>query len=259
MAAESTDELNVEEFFHYANFDMERWKMSQQLSPVGRVFGPGTPYQKVEMIDFILREMESELANVIWSEQQRCEERLDPITKLASHLRVGDAIVTFNYDTLVETALTQLGIAWHHGLDDMKSDPYRVVVLKMHGSIDWLLMPRSKGNSSKHLLLFSKQDANVEYGHEPPPEEGEYHWELWRVRDRDNLATEIEKQTGLSYFPIRPGIAGLGAYKPLGNLPGSEMVWQRAGGALREADEVYVIGFSLSPFDAMAGLLLPRR
>ncbi len=256
LTTEPANSLNVEELFHYAVFDMERWKMKQHLAHVERGAGPCTPYGQAEMIDCVLREMESELPNVIWREQQRCESKSESITKLARHLRLGDAIVTFNYDTLIETALSQLGIPWHHGLNDMNSDPLRVVVLKMHGSVDWLVIQRSKGNPSSHILLFSKLDLNARPGHEPPLEESEYHSELWRVRDRNNLSVEIEKQTGLSRISIFPGIAGLGAYKPLGNLPGSGMVWQRAENALWQADEIYVIGFSMSPFDAMSRLLV---
>ncbi|MHC4626611.1 MAG: hypothetical protein ACYTDV_06490, partial [Planctomycetota bacterium] len=50
------------------------------------------------------------------------------------------------------------------------------------------------------------------------------------------------------------GIAGLGRYKPLDRIPGSGQVWHNAGRALYQADEIYIIGFSLSPFDTMARL-----
>ena len=35
--------LNIEEVFHYAHFDVEVFRLKQQLSPIGRYDGPGTP------------------------------------------------------------------------------------------------------------------------------------------------------------------------------------------------------------------------
>jgi len=51
-----------------------------------------------------------------------------------------------------------------------------------------------------------------------------------------------------------PAIAGLGSYKLLENLPGLGWVWRNAMRSIAQAEEIYVIGFSLSPFDTMARL-----
>ncbi len=64
---------------------------------------------------------------------------------------------------------------------------------------------------------------------------------------KDRFAQKSSKKYGI-------GIAGLGRYKPLDAIPGSGQVWHNAWRSLYEADEVYVIGFSLSPFDTMARL-----
>ena len=71
----------------------------------------------------------------------------------------------------------------------------------------------------------------------------------------DKLASRIKNrilQMSNKQFGI--GIAGLGRYKPLDAIPGSGRVWHNAGRALYRTDEIYVIGFSLSPFDTMARL-----
>jgi hypothetical protein len=47
------------------------------------------------------------------------------------------------------------------------------------------------------------------------------------------------------------GIAGLGQYKPLHKVLGSGQTWAKAFKALTEAEEIYVIGFSMSPYDTM--------
>lgn len=71
----------------------------------------------------------------------------------------------------------------------------------------------------------------------------------------DKLANRIKNralQMSNKWYGI--GIAGLGRYKPLDEIPGSGRVWDNAGRVLYKADEIYVIGFSLSPFDTMARL-----
>ena len=42
--------LNIEEVFHYAHFDMEVHRLRQHLSPVRRGDGPGTPWNMAESI-----------------------------------------------------------------------------------------------------------------------------------------------------------------------------------------------------------------
>jgi len=67
--------------------------------------------------------------------------------EFARRLEVDDVVITFNYDTLVERALEHLGKPYrlfHHRFDRVTNDTgysstdrNEVVVLKMHGSIDW--------------------------------------------------------------------------------------------------------------------------
>jgi hypothetical protein len=52
--------------------------------------------------------------------------------RLAKLLRPGDAVVTFNWDLLVEKALTEIALDWNY---ELKND--KVALLKPHGSIDW--------------------------------------------------------------------------------------------------------------------------
>lgn len=77
---------------------------------------------------------------------------LDPIpelyTEFAKRLEAGDYVITFNYDTILEQALDAVGKPYRlfstrfeevHELGGGTVDIYRdeVVILKMHGSIDW--------------------------------------------------------------------------------------------------------------------------
>ena len=65
--------------------------------------------------------------------------------QFAKRLRPGDVIITFNYDTLLETALDQAGKTYRHylysqtgeGWEESAAAATDVIILKMHGSIDW--------------------------------------------------------------------------------------------------------------------------
>lgn len=50
------------------------------------------------------------------------------------------------------------------------------------------------------------------------------------------------------------GIAGLGAYKEVHQIPGLGLVWAHAMRSLYAAESAIFVGFSMSDFDAMAKL-----
>ncbi len=247
--------VNIEELFHFAALEVERWKMQQQLCSVGRECGPGTPYNFAETIEYSMRMLLESLPRVIWSQQQGDKCDLTPILRFARTLRTSDVVVTFNYDTLVERALDQCGMAWNHSLKDAEESPDSVAILKLHGSIDWMLLKRDTGNAAKLSHLFSKTDTNVEEHGSEPPDEPEYQSELWRINEAQDVGAEIERRGGSSTYISFPGMTALGDHKPLANLPGSAQIWCAAERALYSAEEMYVVGFSLAPFDAMTRLL----
>jgi len=237
-AGEDTS-LNVEQLFDFANYDEELWRMRQQLAPVGMA----------ESILTWLQCMEKELSHVIWDAQKQANP--EPIRRFTDQLSDDDTILIFNYDTLVETALSSRGRKWNHGLNDR--DYGGVTVLKMHGSIDWILLQRRPEDQlEKFVKLFPKKDTNVdEHGHQSPQEE-EYPWELWRAKDTTtcNAVIDMDK-SDLSNFRYSLALAGLGRYKPLHRLPGSAWTWLAAFQALNSVDEIYVVGFSMSLYDTM--------
>lgn len=240
--------LNVEQLFDYAKYDEELWRMRQQLAPVGRHAGQ-TPWNLAHAVSCWLSYIGEELVHVIWRAQRGA--KLESIQRLTDHLRETDTVVTFNYDTLVEMALSASGKAWNHGLNDASSGG--TAVLKMHGSIDWLMLERRPENElEKFVKLFSKSDADVEDTDATPPDEEEYRWELWRAKDSSTADAVMDMDDmGLSNFRCQIGVTGLGRYKPLHRLCGSAQTWMTAFRALKEAEEVYVVGFSMSPYDSM--------
>jgi len=267
---------NVEQLFDCAAFDEELCRMRQQLVRVARSNGQ-TPWIQADKIKGWRRLMEYELAGVIWDRQQGAD--LHCIRRFTDRLSGDDKVITFNYDTLVERALSEQKKPWNHGLNDQGNGG--TTVLKMHGSIHWMLLERRKESeldifvepSSQEDLqvgegvcgrryvrsfvkLFSKEDLMVsEQGGEPPDEE-EYRWELWGATDvlAGNPFMEEVYTCGWSNLERRLGLAGLGSYKPLHKLPGSAKTWDTAFQALNEAKEIYVIGFSMSPYDTMTRL-----
>jgi hypothetical protein len=241
--------VNIEQFFDFAQYDMELWRMKQQLCLVGRYYGE-TDWQKVENIEAWLSYIEEEVVHVVRDFQQKAD--LTPIQQFVSELQQEDIIITFNYDTLIETVLSNQKREWNHGFECESGKG--LTVLKMHGSVDWILLERRPEKElEKFIKLFSKTDMNVsDHNDTPPKDEPEYNRELWRARDTKtcNAVLEMDK-TGLNNFKYELGLAGLGSYKSLHPLPGSAKTWLNAFRALKEADEIYSIGFSMSPYDKM--------
>jgi hypothetical protein len=250
---DSTPSLNIEELFDFAHFDALEWKMGQQRYPGGRK-SYESPYSTAKRIETWLNWMEYSLAEVIFDKQQASSKTTNVIPQFAAFLRANDTIVTFNYDTLVEQALKQAEKPWHYGFKTRNGQG--VQILKMHGSINWSIAPRIQ-HFSGWPVLFEKPARDAPQNSGRPTDEIEYDYVLLQIPE-DKLTRFIQEKARImaTFDPSvgDVGIAGLGHYKPLDRIPGSGQVWYNAWHSLHEADEVYVIGFSLSPFDTMARL-----
>jgi len=241
--------INIEEVFDLAQFDIGLCKMKQQLCHLGRNYGD-TPWQYAEDIKAWLSHMEDDLRDVLWKEQKKA--KLDHIKKFSTHLNSDDVVLTFNYDMLLEESLEQQNNKWQYGFEQEKGSG--VKILKMHGSINWIMVPRDQKNNFDYSLLFEKTDINVKNHGMQAPDETEYKFVLLRVPDT-SLANRIEnRDLQLRSKQYEIAIAGLGRYKPLSELVGSGEIWNNAIRALRNCEQIYIIGFSLSPFDTMARL-----
>jgi hypothetical protein len=127
-----------------------------------------------------------------------------------------------------------------------------IAVCKLHGSINWIVADRQE-SFSKLDLLFDKPNSN-RTEQNTGDIEGDYR--LWRCRTREQLRNWMSGRD-LQLVPQdagskTAGIAGLGAYKQLHQIPGLGRVWTHGMRALAEADIAIVVGFSMSDFDAMA-------
>jgi hypothetical protein len=240
--------LNIEQVFHYAHFDIEAHRLRQHLEAVGRGDGPGTSWNVAESVHAWLSYLERALCDVIF----KCDRKSDlaSIKRWARTVSEQDAVLTFNYDTLVERALVQESKAWNHGTG--RDGDTGVAIFKLHGSIDWIVAHRSEP-LSKCDLLFEKKNANRSDGRTGHVEDD---CRLWRCRTPEQLRKWIEgrdlQSPTAGASPRIVGIAGLGPYKELHQIPGLGPIWARGMRALYEADRAIVVGFSMSDFDAMA-------
>jgi hypothetical protein len=246
---ESTARVSVEELFYYGPSTAEMRRMAQQMCPVGRLNGL-TPHSQSEDIEGWLGRLNERLIHTIEECERDC--CLDSIERFCSCLDDDDVVVSFNYDTIVERALTTLGRRWNHGLRD-EVDKAGVTIFKLHGSVDWFAFSRGTANFEKYESLFRKINVDGVDGDQ------DARFELCRLRHRDDLQGVLESVgLDLQWENARwwPALGGLGLYKPLHRVPGLGFAWAKAGQALATADTIVVVGFSLSPFDTMARLQL---
>ncbi len=244
-----TSSLNVEELFDLASYDILVYRMKAMSSP-STACALYTEY--ADEIKHALDQMEADLWRVIIEKQNEGVGNLDGINKFSGQLRPADTVITFNYDTLLEYSLSCQNIDWHYGFNE-ESDK-GIPVLKMHGSVNWVKAPdeASVTDGARYKVLFQARTRHESPATiEKPAPPG---YDL--LCHRDCSPTALHRGKWLPYMAGRGEYApaGLGRYKPLDHLPGSWRVWSKAIGSLKQANEVYVIGFSLSPFDSMARL-----
>jgi hypothetical protein len=243
--------FNIEQVFDLAYFDVMAWRLKHHTCKLGRNAGD-VPWRASEDISAWLNHMEDDLRDIIWTRQKICQQNAQTISEFVKHLRSDDVVLTFNYDTLLESCISEQNIDWWYGFE-LERKKKGIAIFKMHGSINWILAPRNKYENFGYTLLFKKGDKNREEANFPS---GNIEWDyvLLRVPDT-SIATRIEnRDLQSSEKPYYLAIGGLGRYKPLDKISGLGEVWVNAMRFLLKAEQIYIIGFSLSPFDNMARL-----
>lgn len=250
-------QLSIEEVFHYARFDIEALRLHEQIERDSDISQDAEGW---------LNYLQDAVIDEIWDLQKNAlsNEGFDSIKRWAQAVSPDDTIVVFNYDQLVEKSLASSGKSWVHGFEGEKSAG--IPVLKLHGSIDWLISrcidsPHPLCQSNNCTVLFQREYAD----NSPPEAEISKYFvhglrrnrvveSLLRVNQYELLDMNINPALLGAHEEKRPGIAALGAYKPLSEIPSLGVVWRKACLALHEADEVVSIGFSFADFDATAAL-----
>lgn len=134
-----------------SHFDPEEWKQINIeevftfLHIGSRMYPRNSRYQKgFEICRSSLTSFITSLLSVK-SEGFHCERLMD----LLFHLKPTDSIISFNWDTIADFTLQRVGRPIYTGyLDLMTKEPLRVsdyrdrpVLLKLHGSLNWIVCP----------------------------------------------------------------------------------------------------------------------
>jgi len=92
-------------------------------------------YWRPKIIADLMSTVNKCLGDYLWNYQKTVPIGLVvSVDKLLSHLRDNPVFVSFNYDLLLETALSELGRKFKYGLSYDQND---ISILKPHGSINW--------------------------------------------------------------------------------------------------------------------------
>jgi hypothetical protein len=191
------------------------------------------------------------------------------LRRFASKLGAGDFVITFNYDSTVERALLSRGMwspedGYGFKVNLMKSQtdllpvewqPSRVKVVHLHGAVGWYVAPF-------HYFLMIDPDWR------PPP--SDYEGLARGAREEPvSLDDSFLKGLGLQAHDPRD-YEGRGEMEhefllypsflkaPLWEGPNAVLVrvWRLAAEALREAEHVTIIGYSLPEADSAVRTLL---
>ncbi len=192
----------------------------------------------------------------------------DTLRRFGQLLQPGDTVVTFNYDSTVERVLLNLGkwspadgygerLVFQKGRHDktrMTFPDSQVKVLHLHGAVGWYRKPSVR------------EDLPMKTGGQIPPE----------ARTPAPIETDISidpivlRDFGIytavdASMPVRPSDEYQILLHPsfLKDYAGEEngnavfiKMWRMAAEALRSANRVVIIGYSLPPADSAAWTLL---
>jgi hypothetical protein len=208
----------------------------------------------------------SVLAQVLVQRQQAMTEQdWQPYLRFAEALEPGDEVITFNYDTILETACERVGKPFRlcphryktvtHTGGTLDSDRKEVCIRKVHGSVDWFDMgpyfeqarayeedPQNRARPYTNAAIVRRRhELSLEWLTEDPYPENEYLSQIVRVRKPELLLTD----SGMWPVPflVSPSAAKLVYLKPLASL------WNGFNNAGWLQSQMIVIGFSFSSFD----------
>lgn len=136
--------------------------------------------------------------------------------RLAKLLEPGDAVVTFNWDLLVEKALTELAVDWSYELKN-----HKIALLKPHGSIDW----------------FDSDTTKIKASLTSPV-----------IPDIGKLRVFQKFRMPRVSSPITPVIVPPLMQKKW-KYDEFDRIWRSTWRAFRKANDIHIIGFSLPPED----------
>jgi hypothetical protein len=147
-------------------------------------------------------------------------------------------LLTYNYDLGADFAVANIGRPIDYGLPGMQVGPTHVPLLKLHGSLGWTMR---ETDQKMEIVPISLQQLSQKVCMST----GQDHWQ-GPVRARDYL-----KGVNLTGRPVivPPTWAKTAFYRDV------QDVWRRAAKELKDAENIYVLGYSLPPTDEFFRIL----
>jgi hypothetical protein len=239
--------VNVEEVFEFLRHQASLWHMRHLLTKDGAKVDGTFGAHAISMRRFA----DDMLPKILWEIMCDCQAQIlqkslpDYLTRWCRSLNDGDSVITFNFDTLVETVLDASKREWTYGFDE--GPIADLGLFKLHGSLDWLVAPYHETFSKECTELFLP--AQVQSARATLEEQRQRKYKLIR---RPLPKRRVTRGWDL---PFGAGMAVLGPRKTLDDIPGIGACWTRAVNALHECDRVVIAGYSLPAFDCHARLL----
>lgn len=184
----------------YKNIDMEQFLTYLDIEHYLGLKGKDTWSEDGNESQLIIRRA---MAQILYEAQADSEKRTQPLyDQFAQKLSPHDRIITFNNDTLLENALDRCGVKYRlvpykfksinpdgmGGIIDSENDN-DVIVLKMHGSIDWFDLGKFKIERDAH-------ETDPVWNPRP-------HSNKWIVDEFDRLQAEAVAGTPYENSPLR--------------------------------------------------------
>ncbi len=184
-------------------------------------------YWRTGKVAEIERGIKRLIGEYFWSFQEKSRSAdLSQIDAMVEHFGHNTIYVSFNYDLLLETALSRSGVRYTYGISN---DPGAVSILKPHGSINWFYKEHFKPHQSIEL---------IEYGDQ-----------LWVANTLD--FTDISRCKGMDPAIIAP--------TPSKKIDDElKKIWTGFSSSVHNARSLCIIGYSLANADRLTRLVLRR-
>jgi len=205
---------------------------------------PGSPSAQLEQLigslkTVIVRTIESTMLFQFRNHRIHASESYASFARLISQL-INDAnpaqqvsIITFNYDIGLDFALHQNGIPFTYGMNGQR-DPHQVSLLKLHGSLNWAYCP-----TCKQVIPWDLANYFRTHSINPITEPTTIAVPIGSQLHEFKHEHDIEKTSVI----VPPTINKRDYQYDLQN------VWRLAAKELAEAENIFVLGYSLPETD----------
>jgi NAD-dependent SIR2 family protein deacetylase len=145
------------------------------------------------------------------------------LRKLADETGEKASVITFNYDIGLDAALSKAGVPYDYALGAAEKPNDRHLLLKLHGSLNWLHSTTTGKTAPIDVSLLVSDDVSSS--------------------DEPRCCMISDHLDGAAPFMVPPTWNKVRYYEHI------RPVWRAAGEALASAESVFVIGYSLPASD----------